>query len=265
MPSLASLVAPPVRCRLPVEVDGGPDGHTPCRLVRGVLEDISHVEGVRILSLRMERRVPTRAGHYARIIFDGFPARAFHLSARLDGSLGDREVVVHVHARPNGRVGGAIGGAIRPGRSLVLQTPLGEAFDEDATGADFVCDAVGLARVWSLFRRASIERNGPLVHVEMPRREGVAYARRMCALLRERGLRTVPLNAETSPRHRPLVVTGESRLIDRLRDDALRLGSQVHAPANDCDHTGRPFDAPPIRLRDRWGATLAGIPLGGLS
>ena len=266
MPSFASLAPLAVRHATPVPPPEPCPRHTAPRLARGVLEDTNVVGDVRIVSLRMEERVAWSAGQYARVLFDGFPARAFHLSKRLDGSLSDREVVLHVRARPDGQLGPAFGDRIRAGHSLVLQVPLGEAFDERTCDADFACDGEGLARLWALFGRSSFRcgQGSPLVHLAGSDRIDCRYVDRMKTLLRERGVRVVPLAAGTKPRRRPLVVTGEDPLIERLSAVALRAGLPVHAPRNDWDHTGRPFDAPRPNLREMVGARLAGLPLAEL-
>jgi 3-phenylpropionate/trans-cinnamate dioxygenase ferredoxin reductase subunit len=100
-----------------------------------------------------------RPGQYLDVAFDGFPARAFCPTARLDGQPEEGLLRFHVERARNGRVSTALGREIFPGHRVTVSGPRGSAWLRPARREPLVLvsGGVGFAQVWAVACAALIE------------------------------------------------------------------------------------------------------------
>lgn len=104
------------------------------------------------VEITTDRALPYLAGQYARVEFDGFPSRSYSLTHPIRGPSASRSIYLHVRLMPNGRVGSALGGRIRPGHRVMLTGPMGSAHYRPNTGSRLILTATntGFAPIWSI-------------------------------------------------------------------------------------------------------------------
>ena len=153
---MTSDVTIAVEDRPPIETHSGV-----VRSLTAVAPDVIAVE------IETRRPVDYLPGQYCQFRFAGFPARCYSPSAPLTTPLAQGTICLHVRRMSNGRVSGALGGAIRPGHKVRIEGPYGSAYLRSGSTKRLVLVAsgTGFAPVWAVALSAL---------AEMPDREIIA-------------------------------------------------------------------------------------------
>jgi 3-phenylpropionate/trans-cinnamate dioxygenase ferredoxin reductase subunit len=106
------------------------------------------------VGIETNQALPYRAGQYAKLTFDGFPARPFSMShaLRADSDSDGGLVWFHIRRMKDGRVTQALGRSIRPGHRVTMTGPFGAAYFRPNLAGRFILVATntGFAPIWSI-------------------------------------------------------------------------------------------------------------------
>lgn len=141
------------QCRIVGDVEIERSSTAGRRTVEGMLRALvplsPEVVEVRVATAGM---FPHHAGQYARVQFEGFPARPFSITHPLRETLDSHTVCFHVRRMRQGTVTTALGRSIRPGHRVKLMGPLGSAYfrSEQDSRLVLVATSTGFAPIWSI-------------------------------------------------------------------------------------------------------------------
>lgn len=104
------------------------------------------------VGIETDQALPYRAGQYAKLAFDGFPARPFSMSHALRPESDGELVWFHIRRMRDGRVTPALGRSIRPGHRVTITGPFGSAHFRPNLAGRFILVATntGFAPIWSI-------------------------------------------------------------------------------------------------------------------
>lgn len=195
-----------------------------------------------------DRALDYRPGQYVRMKFAGFPAREYSPTVRLTGDTDVRELVFHIRILPGGQVSSQLGRAIRPGHSVHVQGPFGNAYLRAGEGPlVLVAGGTGWAPVWALAREArKTQRDRHMVVIAGSRDAENLYMRPALNWLSDDGVRDVFATVEHGAIHPVLVgrpshylpllsmedtvyVAGPAGLVDAVKQKAWSASAQCYA------------------------------------
>ncbi len=189
-----------------------------------------------------------RPGQYVGVKFSGFPARDYSPTVRLDGSAGEREIVLHIRRLPGGIVSTQLGATIRPGHRVQVRGPFGQAFLRDeAAPLVLVAGGTGWAPIWALAHAALLtQAHRDLVVIAGATQQHNLYMGPALDWLSEHGVRDIITTAERDAQwpSRPgrpthylpslgpedvVYVAGPPALVDAVKEKAIAARARCYA------------------------------------
>lgn len=151
------------------------------RTVEGVLTSLLPLSAdVVEVNIRTDRALLHHPGQYAKVEFEGFPARPFSMTHALRGRPGRQTVSFHVRRMKGGRVTPTLGRGVRPGHRVSISGPYGSAYFRPNMGHRLimVATSTGFAPVWSVAVAALRENpNRPMMIIAGGRSLEALYMR----------------------------------------------------------------------------------------
>jgi 3-phenylpropionate/trans-cinnamate dioxygenase ferredoxin reductase subunit len=141
------------QCRIVGDAVFERDRPAATRTVHGVVGSVRYLSSDIVeVGIKTNRALPYLAGQYAKIAFDGYPARPFSLTLPIEGDAGQRSIWFHIRQMPGGRVTPEIGGRIRAGHRVQVMGPYGSAYFRSEMQGRLILVATntGFAPIWSI-------------------------------------------------------------------------------------------------------------------
>jgi NAD(P)H-flavin reductase/ferredoxin len=219
--------------------------------VAGLVTEISKLSPEVVeVAVALQSPLQYRPGQYVRMKFQGFPAREYSPTCRLDGSFDPNELIFHVRRLPGGLISSQLGATIRPGHRTQINGPFGHAFLREGEGPlVLVAGGTGWAPIWSLARAARHEqRHRDVVVIAGSRDPDNLYMRPALNWLIDDGVRDVIATTEIDAA-RPILpgrpthylpslgledtvhVAGPSGLVDAVKRKARSAAARCYADA----------------------------------
>lgn len=123
------------------------------RTVEGVLSSLKRLSSeVLEVGVTTNRALPSLAGQYAQVRFNGFPSRPYSISLPVHGAANSRTMWFHIRQMKDGRVSGALGKRIKLGHRVKLTGPYGSAHFRPNQPGRLICVSTntGFAPIWSI-------------------------------------------------------------------------------------------------------------------
>lgn len=226
------------------------------------------------------RALPSLAGQYAQVRFDGFPSRPYSITLPVHGNSDTRKIWFHIRQMKDGRVTAALGKRIKLGHRVKLTGPYGSAYFRAHRPGRIICVATntGFAPIWSIAVAALREapQRNLMVIVGGRSLQSLYMGPALARLAAFPNVRVVPVcsNQQSKPNivwpGRPtdylppimptdvLYACGSPNMVESMKSIAARVGVVCHAD---------PFlpaaEATPERgMLTRATGWLAGIPAG---
>lgn len=191
--------------------------------------------------------LPHHPGQHLRLTFEGFPARSYSPTVRLNGASDPRELVFHIQRRADSEVSRELGLSIRHGHTVTVRGPFGHAFHRQGPGRlILIADGTGFAPIWAIAHACRLtEPERPLLVMVHAAETRNLYMAPALNWLSHRGAEII-LTSPTgnggsvlpgSPEHylptleaRDIVhVAGEADLVDRIKERACDAGALCHS------------------------------------
>ena len=216
----------------------------------GRLETITPLsDDVVEITVRSREPLAYRPGQYVKLAFEGYPAREYSFSAKMDQDSDPDVNVFQIKRLKAGRVSTALGNAIRPGHRASLHGPFGSAFLREQEEGPLVLTAsgTGFAPIWSL-AKAAIKTNTkrPISLIAGVRTPADLYMQPALNWLRDHGHDDIKVSARHEAKGEILPgqpdhylpdlckrtsvhVAGNPDLVERVREKALAAQAACHA------------------------------------
>jgi len=165
--------------------------------VTGAVHAIQDLAGDMIkVSITIDQQMDILPGQHVQVRFSGFPPRAYSPTVPLRNPIDSFRLFLHVRRVANGRVSGALGGAIKPGHHVSITGPHGFAHLRPGLSNRLVLvsSGAGFAPIWSI-AHAALRENPEreiIVIVEAKDRGGLYMANALVRLAAHANVRVIP-------------------------------------------------------------------------
>ncbi|MEE9313243.1 MAG: 2Fe-2S iron-sulfur cluster binding domain-containing protein [Rhizobiaceae bacterium] len=218
--------------------------------VRGVIETLTPLSASVVeVTVRTKNQLAHRPGQYAKLAFDGYPAREYSFTAKMNGNTPADQLIFQIKRLKNGLVSSALGHSIKVGHKAKVTGPYGSAFLQTQETGPLVLTAsgTGFAPIWSLARAATLANdNRPLTIITGVNNPKEIYMLEAFRWLHEHGQKNIHVVARegardtilsgTADHYLPTLtaqtsvhVAGNPDLVERVKQRALMAQARCHA------------------------------------
>ncbi len=216
----------------------------------GFVEELNELSNdVLELVIRVKEPMRYRPGQYAKLTLDGYPAREYSYSARMDGTEAPDQLVFQIKRLKSGEISSALGNSIRIGHKAQISGPFGSAFlrVQETGPLVLTCSGTGFAPIWSLARAVTLANdNRPLTIIAGIRTPQDLYMENALGWLKDHKRDQFTIVSRANPdglfkhgtpdMHLPdlnddtsVHVAGGPELVERVREKALLAQARCYS------------------------------------